>query len=69
VEAKFDELHGKEVNKNKHIMEKLFTLVKKKHNLPNEVIKCLVRTRTFNCFNALNKMIDVNSSKTEKAIF
>lgn len=44
-------------------MEQLFNTVKQLHSLRDEVIKCLVRNRTFIRFNALNKAIEDDISK------
>jgi len=63
MEDEFKKLHGNNINRSSNIMEQLFNTVKKLHCLPDEVIKCLVRTRTFIRFNALNKAIEHDMPK------
>lgn len=63
MEDEFQKLHGNNINRSSNIMEQLFNTVKQLHSLPDEVIKCLVRTRTFIRFNALNKAIEDDMPK------
>jgi len=63
MEDEFQKLHGNNINKNSNIMEQLFNTVKQLYSLPDEVIKCLVMTRTFIRFNALNKAIEHDMPK------
>lgn len=66
MEVEFQKLHGTSINKDKKIMDRLFKIVQQKHNIPDEVIKCLVRTRTFIRFNTLNKKIEAKSINAPK---
>ena len=63
MEDEFQKLHGNNINRSSNIMEQLFNTVKQLYSLPDEVIKCLVRTRTFIRFNALNKAIEHDMPK------
>lgn len=59
----FEEMHGTSLNKNPKVMETLKTRVILESNdvLPDEVVSCLIRTRTFVRFNHLNKNIANNA--------
>lgn len=59
----FEEMHGTSLNKNPKVMETLKTKVMLESNdvLPEEVVSCLIRTRTFVRFNHLNKNIADNA--------
>jgi len=59
----FEEMHGTSLNKNPKVMETLKTKVILESNdvLPEEVVSCLIRTRTFVRFNHLNKNIADNA--------
>lgn len=59
----FEEMHGTLLNKNPKVMETLKTKVMLESNdvLPEEVVSCLIRTRTFVRFNHLNKNIADNA--------
>jgi len=60
--AEFDKLHGDALNGGENIMETLTLIVMAhlEHKLPEEVVSCLVRTRTFIRFNQINKKINNN---------
>jgi len=59
----FEEMHGTSLNKNPKVMETLKNKVILESNdvLPEEVVSCLIRTRTFVRFNHLNKNIADNA--------
>lgn len=60
--CEFDKLHGDTLNGGENIMDTLTKTVMAhlQHKLPEEVVSCLVRTRTFIRFNQINKKINDN---------
>lgn len=58
--VEFNKLHGETLNGGENIMETLTKIVMAhvEHKLPEEVVSCLVRTRTFIRFNQINKKIN-----------
>lgn len=60
--VEFDKLHGDTLNGGENIMDTLTKTVMAhlEHKLPEEVVSCLVRTRTFIRFNQINKKINDN---------
>jgi len=68
LEKYFIELHGNSLSKAPNIIKILSnTLSTKIKNLPDEVIQCLVRTRTYIRLNNLNKdILNRQSKKFEK---
>lgn len=59
----FEEMHGTSLSKNPKVMETLKTkvILESSDVLPEEVVSCLIRTRTFVRFNHLNKNIADNA--------
>lgn len=71
IEMVFREYHGsKDIHKGPGIMdkvtEKVIALLKNRYNIPNDVVHCMVRTRTFIRLNHLNKMIQEKQSIKDK---
>jgi len=56
VEIDFKELHGNYLNKEPNIIKQLSNnIMRKINNIPEEVIRCIIRTRTYIRINNLNK--------------
>lgn len=69
IETDFKLLHGRYLNNEPNIIKKLSNIVKHKiNNIPDDVIKCIVRTRTYIRINNLNKNIlnTNNKNKTKQ---
>ena len=79
IDSKFIEFHGQtNLSKESYIFEKVFEKVKREarqHGIPVEVIKCLIRTRTYIRLREMNKKkedkegsIDENVEKCRKRL-
>jgi len=68
IEIDFKELHGNFLNNEPNIFKKLTsTVMGKINNIPEEVIQCFVRTRTYIRINNLNKdILHKQYTKTSK---
>lgn len=69
LEVEFTTLNGANIDKNKGIMKRMIDILSPKieHlSIPQDVIDCCVRTRTFIRLNNLNKQITSRNSKKKE---
>jgi len=71
IEMVFREYHGTmDIHKGPGMMDKVvdkvLLLLKNRCNIPNDVLHCMVRTRTFIRLNHLNKMIQEKQTIKDK---
>lgn len=66
IEHEFKILHGESLSKSPYVFKTLYEITKpkiEKLNVPDEVLHCLIRTRTYIRLNNLNKQLITKQQK------